>query len=150
MRLLRYLFCATTLLCISACNNPMEEIPEYPVITSLENTAWYSYDELTNIYYDVEFFAQEGTMVGYDTPSRENAISNQTFTYTFTTTETNPYITLTFKNGRTYSGLLYHKGIIHIDFKAVYFIQLIEVDDKGDVIYDENGKIASVIKMWKE
>ena len=128
----------------------MEEIPEYPVITSLENTAWYSYDELTNIYYDVEFFAQEGTMVGYDTPSRENAISNQTFTYTFTPTETNPYITLTFKNGRTYSGLLYHKGIIHIDFKAVYFIQLIEVDDKGDVIYDENGKIASVIKMWKE
>jgi hypothetical protein len=150
MRLLKYLFCATALLGLVACNNPMEEIPDYPAITSLENTAWYSYDELTYIYYDVEFFAEEGTMVGYDSPSRENIVSNQKFTYTFALTNSMPYITLTFENGRTYAGLLYHKGIINVDFKPVYFIQLIEVDDNGETILDENGKIASVIKMWKE
>ena len=150
MRLLKYLFCATTLLGFVACNKPEEEIPDYPTITSLENTEWYSYDELTNIYYDIEFLAEDGTMVGYDTPARENVVSSQRFTYTFAQTISMPYITLTFENGRTYAGLLYHKGIINVDFKPVYFIQLFEVDDNGETILDENGKIASVIKMWKE
>lgn len=150
MRLLKYLFCATTLLGFVACNKPEEEIPDYPAITSLENTEWYSYDELTNIYYDIEFLAEDGTMVGYDTPARENVVSSQRFSYTFAQTISMPYITLTFENGRTYAGLLYHKGIINVDFKPVYFIQLFEVDDNGETILDENGKIASVIKMWKE
>lgn len=150
MRLLKYLFCATTLLGFVACNKPEEEIPDYPTITSLENTEWYSYDELTNIYYDIEFLSEDGTMVGYDTPARENVVSNQRFTYTFAQTISMPYITLTFENSRTYAGLLYHKGIINVDFKPVYFIQLFEVDDNGETILDENGKIASVIKMWKE
>ena len=48
--------------------------------------------------------------------------------------------------------MLIHKGFAEplINGSYVYWIQLYEIDSKGNIIYDENGKVKSSILMWKE
>ena len=42
-------------------------------------------------------------------------------------------------------------GSVHaVDEVAYDMIQLYEINDKGAIIYDENGDIKSTILMWKE
>lgn len=150
-RLSSIITCIVALLLLS-CNKPEFEIKEYPKLESLENTLWYSYNKLDNIYYDIMYEEESGWMKGYSEPQRENVISDESFTYTFTpaTDNTDGIINLTFEDGRRYGGILIPKGNVQIDYEHVYMIQLYGVDESGEIIYDHMGNVASSIIMWME
>ena len=84
MRLLNYVIAAMAMLCVVACEKPMEDKNVYPTLETLDNTMWYSYDQKTNTYYDIWYDGEgRGRMLGYDTQERENETVNRPFDYTF-------------------------------------------------------------------
>ena len=103
---------------------------------------WYSYDQKNFIYYDIEYNEATGTMKGYKDQERTEELSNRAFSYTFTpaTEQYDAIVELTFDDGQRYGGMLIPKGNLQISNKDVYMIQLYEINDKGAIIYDENGK----------
>ena len=92
------------------------------------------------------------TMKGYKDQERTEELSNRAFSYTFTpaTEQYDAIVELSFDDGQRYGGMLIPKGNLQISNKDVYMIQLYEINDKGAIIYDENGDIKSTILMWKE
>ena len=42
------------------------------------------------------------------------------------------------------------KGYIQVNYIDVYFIQLYEVYENGEVIKDAEGNFTSVIQLWRE
>ena len=63
----------------------MEDNTVYPVLDTLDDTMWWSYDQRTNTYYDIWYDGEgRGRMLGYDTQERENETVNRPFSYTFT------------------------------------------------------------------
>ena len=135
------------------CEFPEEEKKkEYPELSNIVDTLWYSYDQKNYIYYDIEYAETTGTMKGYKDQERTEELSNRAFSYTFTpaTEQYDAIVELTFDDGQRYGGILIPKGNFQISNKDVYMIQLYEINDKGSIIYDDKGNIKSTILMWKE
>ena len=153
MKLSHYFIALMAILTLSACEHPEQVTTEkYPPLESIANTLWYSVDTKNQIYYDITYNETTGTMVGYKNSLREEIVSERSFTYTFTpeTELHDALVMLTFDDGQRYGGILVPKGNFQVNDIDVYWIQLYEVDDKGDIIYDENGNIKSTILMWRE
>ncbi|MBQ8775127.1 MAG: hypothetical protein IJZ50_04660 [Alistipes sp.] len=153
MKLLNYVVAGLAMLCAVACGEPMEDNTVYPVLDTLDDTMWWSYDQRTNTYYDIWFDGEgRGRMLGYDTQERENETVNRPFSYTFTpaTEQLDGIVRINFDDGVYFGGFLVPKGQFHINNIAVYFIQLYEVDAEGNVLYDMEGKIKDSLQMWKE
>lgn len=153
MKLLKYLISIAAIVALNSCNIPEEEErPEYPTLDTIANTLWYSVDTKNQIYYDISYAETTGEMVGFSNSLREEEVSRRAFSYTFTpeTTEIDALVNVVFEDGQRYGGILVPKGNFQVNNEDVYWIQLYEVDDKGYIIYDEEGKIKSSILMWKE
>lgn len=153
MRILKYLTLLLTLVCLNSCDIYDEPVKsKFPSLDNIEDTLWNSYNPNSNIYYDINYFKDSGTMIGYDSKERVNKVEERAFTYTFApATEINDAIVLLdFGEELYYGGMLIPKGYIQVDDKDVYIIQLYQVDKNGYVLYDDNGKVVSSIMMWKE
>ena len=153
MRLLKILMAAAALLVAVGCE-PIEDVKKnYPVLTSLENTMWYSYDKTKNIYYDIYYNEDnQGVMLGYSEQERLNEVVNRPFSYTFTpaTADINAIVRVNFEDDQYYGGLLIPKGYYQINLQDVYIIQLYEVYENGEVIYNVDGTMKSTLQMWYE
>ena len=145
---------AAAVLLISIGCQKIEDTPKvYPVLKSLDDTMWYSYDQKNDIYYDIYYNADnKGVMLGYSEQERLNEVVNRPFSYTFTpaTEDIDAVVNLRFDDGQMYGGILVPKGNLQISNKDVYIIQLYECDEEGYIIYDGEGKIKSTIMMWRE
>ena len=153
MKLFRYLIGIMAVATLVGCEFPEEEKKkEYPELSNIVDTLWYSYDQKNYIYYDIEYAETTGTMKGYKDQERTEELSNRAFSYTFTpaTEQYDAIVELTFDDGQRYGGILIPKGNFQISNKDVYMIQLYEINDKGSIIYDDKGNIKSTILMWKE
>ena len=152
MKLFRYLIGIMAVATLVGCEFPEEEKKDYPELTNIVDTLWYSYDQKNFIYYDIEYAETTGTMKGYKDQERTEELSNRAFSYTFTpaTEQYDAIVELAFDDGQRYGGILIPKGNFQINNQDVYFIQLYEINDKGNIIYDDNGDIKSTILMWKE
>ena len=156
MRIFRLLLSALALVAITACETPEDEKKQYPELTTLNDTVWYSYDAKQDIYYDIYYNGEgKGQMLGYDTSERneEQKLVDRTFTYDYTraTADTDAIVNVTFTDGQRYGGILVPKGNLQISNKDVYVIQLYELTADGeDIAYDENGNIKSTLMMWRE
>ena len=153
MKIMRYLLGAVMVLSIVGCEPIEDETKSYPELESLVGTLWFSYDETNKIFYDITYGEDDrGEMKGYADQERTELVVDRPFSYTFTpATELHDAIVeLIFDDGQRYGGMLIPKGNLQISNKDVYMIQLYEINDKGAIIYDENGDIKSTILMWKE
>jgi hypothetical protein len=154
MKIMKYLLGAVMMLAMVGCNNPFEEPNKktYPKLESLVDTLWWSYDETNKIYYDILYDETTGSMVGYSDQERENIVVNRPFTYTFTpaTEFLNAIVRVDFEDGQHYGGSLAQKGDVQVNYTDVYFIQLYEVYENGEVIKNHDGTYKSILQMWKE
>lgn len=151
MKLFKYLMGIVAIATLSSCEMPEQETPTtYPALETIANTKWYSVDTKNQIYYDITYAETTGEMVGYSNSLRDEEISRRGFNYTFTpaTEVADGIVSLSFDDGQLYGGMLIPKGQFQVNNEDVYWIQLYEIDDKGYIIYDENGKIKSSILMW--
>ena len=153
MRLSKILMAAVALFAVVGCE-PIEDVKrEFPVLTSLEDTMWYSYDKVNDIYYDIYYNADnQGVMLGYSEQARQNEVVNRPFSYTFTpaTEELDAIVRVDFEDGQHYGGFLIPKGNFQINLQDVYIFQLYEVYENGEVIYNVDGTMKSTLQMWYE
>ena len=154
MKIMKYLLGAVMALATVGCE-PFEkdETKSYPELESLTNTVWWSYDKVNDIYYDITYGEDgEGVMVGYDEQERVTEVVNRPFSYTFTpaTEEINAIVRVDFEDGQHYGGWAAPKGIYQINLQDVYLIQLYEVYENGEVIYNVDGTMKSTLQMWME
>ena len=153
MRLLNILMGAVAVLFFAACEPIELQNKEYPELTSLDNTLWYSYDSKNQIFYDIYYNENgNGVMLGYSEQERVNEVVNRPFSYTFTpaTADINAIVRVNFEDGQYYGGLLIPKGYYQINLQDVYIIQLYEVYENGEVIYNVDGTMKSTLQMWYE
>ena len=153
MKIMRYLLGAVMTLMVAGCEPFVDDTNDFPILESLDNTLWYSYDKINDIYYDVTYGENgEGIMLGYSEQERVNEVVNRPFTYTFSpaTEQINAVVRINFEDGQYYGGFLVPKGVYQISMVDVYFIQLYEVDAEGEVIYNLDGTMKSTMQMWKE
>ena len=153
MRLLNILMGAVAVLVFAACEPIELQNKEYPELTSLDNTLWYSYDSKNQIFYDIYYNENgNGVMLGYSEQERVNEVVNRPFSYTFTpaTADINAIVRVNFEDGQYYGGLLIPKGYYQINLQDVYIIQLYEVYENGEVIYNIDGTMKSTLQMWME
>ena len=153
MRLLNILMGAVAVLFFAACEPIELQNKEYPELTSLDNTLWYSYDSKNQIFYDIYYNENgNGVMLGYSEQERVNEVVNRPFIYTFTpaTADINAIVRVNFEDGQYYGGLLIPKGYYQINLQDVYIIQLYEVYENGEVIYNVDGTMKSTLQMWME
>ena len=153
MKIMRYLLGAVMALAIVGCEPFEVEKKEYPTLTSLDNTLWYSYDNDEKIFYDITYGEEgRGEMKGYSDQERTDLTIDRPFTYTFTpaTADVNAIVRVNFEDGQHYGGALMPKGYIQVNYIDVYFIQLYEVDEEGIPIKDAEGKYTSILQMWME
>ena len=153
MKIMRYLLGAVMALSIVGCEPIEDETKSYPELESLVGTLWFSYDETNKIFYDITYGEDNsGEMKGYADQERTELIVDRPFSYTFTpaTDDINAIVRVDFEDGQHYGGALMPKGYIQVNYIDVYFIQLYEVYENGEVIKDAEGNFTSVIQMWKE
>lgn len=152
MKRLKLLFCFITCGLLVGCNPPKMEIPKYPILTSIENTLWYSYNKYDNMYFDIMYEVETGSMTCYLDAERKEKVSVDNFTYTFTPAinQADAVVNVTFEDGRLYGGIVIPKGNVQVNYEHVYMIQLYEVDEEGNILYNANGEVKSSILMWKE
>lgn len=153
MKIMRYLLGAVMALSIVGCEPIEDETKSYPELESLVGTLWFSYDETNKIFYDITYGEDDrGEMKGYADQERTELIVDRPFSYTFTpaTDDVNAIVRVDFEDGQHYGGALMPKGYIQVNYIDVYFIQLYEVYENGEVIKDAEGNFTSVIQMWKE
>jgi hypothetical protein len=153
MKIMRYLLGAVMALSIVGCEPIEDETKSYPELESLVGTLWFSYDETNKIFYDITYGEDDrGEMKGYADQERTELVVDRPFSYTFTpaTDDINAIVRVDFEDGQHYGGALMPKGYIQINYIDVYFIQLYEVYENGEVIKDAEGNFTSVIQMWKE
>ena len=151
---MKYLLGAVMMFAMVGCGDTFKETNNktYPQLDNLAGTLWWSYDETNKIYYDITYNETTGSMVGYSDQERENIVVNRSFTYTFTpaTESINAIIRVDFEAGQRYGGSLAPKGYIQVNYTDVYFIQLYEVYENGEVIKNHDGTYKSVLQMWME
>ena len=153
MKIMRYLLGAVMALSIVGCEPIEDETKSYPELESLVGTLWFSYDETNKIFYDITYGEDDrGEMKGYADQERTELIVDRPFSYTFTpaTDDINAIVRVDFEDGQHYGGALMPKGYIQVNYIDVYFIQLYEVYENGEVIKDAEGNFTSVIQMWRE
>ena len=153
MKIMRYLLGVVMALSIVGCEPIEDETKSYPVLESLVGTLWFSYDETNKIFYDITYGEDDrGEMKGYADQERTELVVDRPFSYTFTpaTDDINAIVRVDFEDGQHYGGALTPKGYIQVNYIDVYFIQLYEVYENGEVIKDAEGNFTSVIQMWKE
>ena len=153
MKIMRYLFGAVMALTIMGCEPIEQEKKEYPKLESLVGTLWFSYDETNKIFYDITYSEDDcGEMKGYADQERTELVVDRPFTYTFTpaTDDINAIVMVNFEDGQRYGGALLPKGYMQVNYVDVYFIQLYEVYENGEVIKDAEGNFTSVLQMWME
>lgn len=156
MKLFKYLMCALLMLPILSCELEPTSKKEYPILQSVENTLWYSYDVKESIYYDIVFEKETGSITGFSDEDRKNEIAKVLFTYTFTPAKyvdniyVDPIVKLSLDSGIYYGGYIIPKGEFQINNQDVYIIQLYETDAEGNVIYDIGGNYKSTFMMWKD
>ena len=153
MKIMRYLLGAIMALSIVGCEPIEDETKSYPELESLVGTLWFSYDETNKIFYDITYGEDDrGEMKGYADQERTELVVDRPFSYTFTpaTDDINAIVRVDFEDGQHYGGALMPKGYIQVNYIDVYFIQLYEVYENGEVIKDAEGNFTSVIQMWKE
>lgn len=153
MKIMRYLLGAVMALSIVGCEPIEDETKSYPELESLVGTLWFSYDETNKIFYDITYGEDDrGEMKGYADQERTELVVDRPFSYTFTpaTDDINAIVRVDFEDGQHYGGALMPKGYIQVNYIDVYFIQLYEVYENGEVIKDAEGNFTSVIQMWKE
>ena len=153
MKIMRYLLGAVMALSIVGCEPIEDETKSYPELESLVGTLWFSYDETNKIFYDITYGEDDrGEMKGYADQERTELVVDRPFSYTFTpaTDEINAIVRVDFEDGQHYGGALMPKGYIQVNYIDVYFIQLYEVYENGEVIKDAEGNFTSVIQMWRE
>lgn len=153
MKIMRYLLGAVMALSIVGCEPIEDETKSYPELESLVGTLWFSYDETNKIFYDITYGDDDrGEMKGYADQERTELVVDRPFSYTFTpaTDDINAIVRVDFEDGQHYGGALMPKGYIQVNYIDVYFIQLYEVYENGEVIKDAEGNFTSVIQMWKE
>lgn len=153
MKIMRYLLGAVMALSIVGCEPIEDETKSYPELESLVGTLWFSYDETNKIFYDITYGEDDrGEMRGYADQERTELVVDRPFSYTFTpaTDDINAIVRVDFEDGQHYGGALMPKGYIQVNYIDVYFIQLYEVYENGEVIKDAEGNFTSVIQMWKE
>ena len=153
MKIMRYLLGAVMALSIVGCEPIEDDTKSYPELESLVGTLWFSYDETNKIFYDITYGEDDrGEMKGYADQERTELIVDRPFSYTFTpaTDDINAIVRVDFEDGQHYGGALMPKGYIQVNYIDVYFIQLYEVYENGEVIKDAEGNFTSVIQMWKE
>lgn len=151
--MMKYLLGAVMALSIVGCEPIEDETKSYPELESLVGTLWFSYDETNKIFYDITYGEDDrGEMKGYADQERTELIVDRPFSYTFTpaTDEINAIVRVDFEDGQHYGGALMPKGYIQVNYIDVYFIQLYEVYENGEVIKDAEGNFTSVIQMWRE
>jgi hypothetical protein len=150
MKLFGWLMSAMLIFSCIGCAPEEESSKTYPSLDSIANTLWYSVDTTNQIYYDIYYKESTGVMERYSNSLRDELISSRNFTYTFTpaTSQIDALVNLTFEDGERYGGILIPKGNFQVNDEDVYWIQLYEVDEMGEIILDENGKIKSSILMW--
>ena len=150
---MRYLLGAVMALSIVGCEPIEDETKSYPELESLVGTLWFSYDETNKIFYDITYGDDDrGEMKGYADQERTELVVDRSFSYTFNpaTDDINAIVRVDFEDGQHYGGALMPKGYIQVNYIDVYFIQLYEVYENGEVIKDAEGNFTSVIQMWKE
>ena len=153
MKIMRYLLGAVMALSIVGCEPIEDKTKSYPELESLVGTLWFSYDETNKIFYDITYGEDDrGEMKGYADQERTELVVDRPFNYTFTpaTDDINAIVRVDFEDGQHYGGALTPKGYIQVNYIDVYFIQLYEVYENGEVIKDAEGNFTSVIQMWKE
>jgi hypothetical protein len=153
MKIMRYLLGAVMALSIVGCEPIEDETKSYPELESLVGTLWFSYDETNKIFYDITYGEDDrGEMKGYADQERTELVVDRPFSYTFTpaTDDINAIVRVDFEDGQHYGGALMPKGYIQVNYIDVYFIQLYEVYENGEVIKDAEGNFTSVIQMWRE
>ena len=153
MKIMRYLLGAVMALSIVGCEPIEDETKSYPELESLVGTLWFSYDETNKIFYDITYGEDDrGEMKGYADQERRELVVDRPFSYTFTpaTDDINAIVRVDFEDGQHYGGALMPKGYIQVNYIDVYFIQLYEVYENGEVIKDAEGNFTSVIQMWRE
>lgn len=153
MKIMRYLLGAVMALSIVGCEPIEDETKSYPELESLVGTLWFSYDETNKIFYDITYGEDDrGEMKGYADQERTELVVDRPFSYTFSpaTDDINAIVRVDFEDGQHYGGALMPKGYIQVNYIDVYFIQLYEVYENGEVIKDAEGNFTSVIQMWKE
>ena len=153
MKIMRYLLGAVMALSIVGCEPIEDETKSYPELESLVGTLWFSYDETNKIFYDITYGEDDrGEMKGYADQERTELVVDRPFSYTFTpaTDDVNAIVRVDFEDGQHYGGALMPKGYIQVNYIDVYFIQLYEVYENGEVIKDAEGNFTSVIQMWRE
>ena len=153
MKIMRYLLGAVMALSIVGCEPIEDETKSYPELESLVGTLWFSYDETNKIFYDITYGDDDrGEMKGYADQERTELVVDRSFSYTFNpaTDDINAIVRVDFEDGQHYGGALMPKGYIQVNYIDVYFIQLYEVYENGEVIKDAEGNFTSVIQMWKE
>lgn len=153
MKIMRYLLGAVMALSIVGCEPIEDETKSYPELESLVGTLWFSYDETNKIFYDITYGEDDrGEMKGYADQERTELVVDRPFSYTFNpaTDDINAIVRVDFEDGQHYGGALMPKGYIQVNYIDVYFIQLYEVYENGEVIKDAEGNFTSVIQMWKE
>ena len=153
MKIMRYLLGAVMALSIVGCEPIEDETKSYPELESLVGTLWFSYDETNKIFYDITYGEDDrGEMKGYADQARTELVVDRPFSYTFTpaTDDINAIVRVDFEDGQHYGGALMPKGYIQVNYIDVYFIQLYEVYENGEVIKDAEGNFTSVIQMWRE
>ena len=153
MKIMKYLLGTIMALSIVGCEPHEDNTKSYPELESLVGTLWFSYDETNKIFYDITYGENNrGEMKGYADQERTELIVDRPFSYTFTpaTDEINAIVRVDFEDGQHYGGALMPKGYIQVNYIDVYFIQLYEVYENGEVIKDAEGNFTSVIQMWRE
>ena len=153
MKIMRYLLGAVMALSIVGCEPIEDETQSYPELESLVGTLWFSYDETNKIFYDITYGEDDrGEMKGYADQERTELVVDRPFSYTFNpaTDDINAIVRVDFEDGQHYGGALMPKGYIQVNYIDVYFIQLYEVYENGEVIKDAEGNFTSVIQMWRE
>jgi hypothetical protein len=153
MRVLNYFMAALALVVAVGCEPVEQEQKEYPELTSLDNTLWYSYDSKKSIFYDIIYYENgEGVMLGYSDQERTDEVVNRPFDYTFTpaTEKINAIVRVNFEDGQLYGGALVPKGYYQVNLQDVYLIQLYEVDTEGEPIKDDMDNYLSIIQMWND
>ena len=153
MKIMKYLLGAVMALAVVGCEPFEENQKEYPELESLTNTIWFSYDETNKIFYDITYGEDNsGDMKGYADQERKELVVDRPFSYTFSpaTEDVNAIVRIDFEDGQRYGGALMPKGYIQVNYIDVYFIQLYEVYENGEVIKDAEGNFTSIIQMWRE
>lgn len=152
-RFFKFLMGAMALITIAGCV-PEDEVEDYPIINDLSNTVWENTteDKSSGYFYRhfMEFRADDtGTLKGYKADDLNTPLSEVGFTYEYPLNDRYG-LSIRFEDGGRYDGYLVQKGNLQVDYKDVYVIQLFEVDENGQTIFDENGNPASTMLFWKE